>query len=201
MSMQGIALAAGADGYYTSDQAARGMADFNSNCSQCHGAQLEGGVGPSLKGTDFLGTWGTADGIYQYFSVAMPPTAPGKLGKDVYTDILAYILSVNSIPAGKTALGQDASARVAINLVAAAGSAPAAAAAPAAKAAPATGPGEGAMPQAFTFGKPLPTLQPDGSIAQIAPATKAGTAKPKAKPAVPQAFTFGKPLPGAPAAK
>jgi hypothetical protein len=197
MSMQGIALAAGADGYYTPDQAARGMADFNSNCSQCHGAQLEGGVGPSLKGTDFLGTWGTADGIYQYFSVAMPPTAPGKLGTDVYTDILAYILSVNTIPAGKTALGQDASARVAINLVAAA--AKSAPAAPAAKAAAATGPGEGVMPQAFTYGKPLPTLQPDGSIAQIGPAPKAGTAK--AKPAMPQAFTFGKPLPGAPAAK
>jgi hypothetical protein len=193
--MQGIALAAGADGYYTSAQAARGMADFNSNCSQCHGAQLEGGVAPSLKGTDVLGTWGTADGMYKYFSVAMPPTAPGKLGADVYTDILAYILSANGIAAGNTELPKDEKGRAAINLVAAAKAAPPTAAA--AQASTAVGPGQGAMPQAFTFGKPLPTVQPDGSVAEIAPHSTAAAAK----PAVPQAFTAGKKLPtAAPAA-
>ena len=193
-----------ADGYYTADQAAAGQTAYNSNCSSCHGADLNGGVGPALAGADIRGTWGTAAGLYDFFSVAMPPTAPGKLGADVYTQILAYILSKNGIPAGTKPLPNDPAARAAINLVAASTEGQAApAAGAAANAAPAAAKPAGndafqqanasAMPQAFTWGTSLPTVQPDGSIkpAAVGKPTFNNSAK------MPQAFTWGKQLPKA----
>lgn len=163
VTLHGGAVAA--DGHFTAEQATRGQQQYNSNCGSCHGMQLEGGVGPALKGLDFLGNWGTAGGIYDYFSVAMPPTAPGKLGAPVYTDILAYILSANGLAAGSQELTADPAVMNAINLTEAAaanaGATPAAGAAPAqtAEAAP--------VPQAFTFGKALPTMQTDGTIKDV----------------------------------
>lgn len=191
-----------ADGYYTADQAAAGQTAYNSNCSACHGTDLNGGVGPALVGEDIRGTWGTAAGLYDFFSVAMPPTAPGKLGADVYTQILAYILSKNGIPAGTKPLPNDPGARAAINLVAAAtqtqttpaaaagGAAPAAAAKPAGND-PFQQANASAMPQAFTWGTSLPTVQSDGSIkpASAGQPTFNNNAK------MPQAFTWGKQLP------
>lgn len=162
LALHGSAVAA--DGHFTAEQAARGQTQYNSNCGSCHGMQLEGGVGPTLKGTDFLGNWGTAGGIYDYFSVAMPPTAPGKLGAAVYTDILAYILSANGLAAGSEELPADPAVMNAINLTEAAAAnagnaAPTATTAEAAPAAP--------VPQAFTFGKALPTKQPDGTVKDV----------------------------------
>jgi S-disulfanyl-L-cysteine oxidoreductase SoxD len=143
-----------------------------------------------LKGVNFLGNWGTADGLYKYFSVAMPPTAPGKLGQDVYTEILAYILRENDLPAGDKELAQDRAARASINLSAA--STPTADARPSASAQaanPMSGPGR--TPQAFTWNKPLPTLQASGEIV-----LDVSTPKSKSGEAVHQAFTWGKKLPG-----
>jgi mono/diheme cytochrome c family protein len=167
---------------YTADQAQQGMTQYQSNCSQCHGPQLEGIDAPSLKGADFRSNWQTAGGVHDYFSVAMPPTAPGKLGEDVYLNILAYIMQENGIPASDTPLVNDPAKLNAIDLVALA-QAQAPATAPA-DAAPAT-----AVPQAFTWGKTLPSVaQPGaaGDVSQAAPATE-----------VPQAFTWGKTLPTA----
>lgn len=164
IGLTGSALAV--DGHFTAEQATRGQQQFNSNCGSCHGMQLEGGVGPALKGVDFLGNWGTAGGIYDYFSVAMPPTAPGKLGTPVYVDILAYILSTNGLAAGSEELTADPAVMNAINLTEAAaanaGAAPAADASQTAEAAPAA-----PVPQAFTFGKSLPTKQTDGTIKDV----------------------------------
>jgi len=162
-ALQGSAIAA--DGHFTAEQAARGQTQYNSNCGSCHGMQLEGGVGPTLKGVDFLGNWGTAGGIYDYFSVAMPPTAPGKLGEDVYVDILAYILSVNGLAAGSEEMTADASVMNAINLTEAAAANAGAASAQTATTAEVQF--EGPVPQAFTFGKSLPTKQPDGSVQDV----------------------------------
>lgn len=162
IGLHGGALAA--DGHFTAEQAASGQTQYSSNCGSCHGAQLEGGVGPALKGVDFLGNWGTAGGIYDYFSVAMPPTAPGKLGEDVYLQILAHILAVNGLAAGSEPLTADPAVLNSINLVEAAASNTAAA--PAAPATTETAAAE-PVPQAFTWGKSLPTKQPDGSIKDV----------------------------------
>lgn len=200
-----ISPALAADGYFTADQAAAGEAAFNSNCASCHGQDLNGGVGPALAGPDVMGTWGTAGGLYDFFSVAMPPTAPGQLGAETYTNILAYIMSKNGIPAGTTPLADSKEARAAINLVAAAASAPkapAAGAAPAAAAAPAAPPATGVagdiqtaakspMPQAFTWGRSLPTVGPGGNVKQVSAAPQTFNEH----AAMPQAFTWGKDLP------
>jgi len=163
VTLHGGAVAA--DGHFTAEQATRGQTQFNSNCGSCHGMQLEGGVGPALKGVDFLGNWGTAGGIYDYFSVAMPPTAPGKLGEAVYVDILAYILSANGLAAGSEELTADPTVLGAINLTEAA-AANAGAAAPAADATTETA-NAVPVPQAFTWGKSLPTKQTDGTIKDV----------------------------------
>ena len=182
--------AAAADGFYTTQQAERGHTDYIANCSQCHGDKLQGNVGPSLIGTDFLGTWGTADDIYKYFSVAMPPQAPGKLGDAVYTDILSYILSVNNVPAGSKELPQDAATRKSINLAQSAGkpintggnatttsNAPNQTV-PTDNSQSAQASATNTMPQAFTYGKPLPTVQPDGSIKNVPAKPGGGSANP-----------------------
>jgi mono/diheme cytochrome c family protein len=40
-------------GWYTVEQAAAGKKPYQAQCANCHGTKLEGGAGPSLKGT----TW------------------------------------------------------------------------------------------------------------------------------------------------
>jgi len=183
----GAAIAQDSKGYYTQEQADHGKALFDANCAQCHGQNLEGIEAPGLAGPDVMGNWATAQGMYDYFSVAMPPTAPGKLGDDNYVDIMAYILKVNGAPAGDAALTKDALPSV--DLVAA--TAQAAPAQPAAGAAatpaPAADAGATKVPQSFTWGKQLPTVGGADS-GQAAPAQPA-------QPKVPQSYTWGKDLP------
>ena len=187
------ALAAG----FTAEQAAEGKGLYDSNCAQCHGFQLEGPDAPGLAGRDVMQNWDTAGGLYDFISVAMPPSAPGLLGEDTYVKIVSYIMSFNGAQPGDTAMTADPDLLASISLPeeTAAGAAgdPSAAldaggapvtAEPAAPAAPET-----AVPQAFTWGKQLP-----GGPAPAAPAPAAAAA---AEPTVPQAFTWGKPLPGA----
>ena len=187
------AMAAG----FTAEQAAEGKTLYDSNCAQCHGFQLEGPDAPGLAGPDVMQNWATAGGIYDFISVAMPPSAPGLLGEDNYIKIVSYIMSFNGAQPGDTPMTTDPELLASISLPeeTAAGAAgdPSAAldaggapvtAEPAAPPAPET-----AVPQAFTWGKQLP-----GGPAPAAPAPAAAAS---AQPAVPQAFTWGKPLPGA----
>lgn len=178
----------------TADQQARGANTFTAQCSKCHGANLQGVEAPALVGPDVMQQWGTAGAIFDYFSHAMPPNAPGSLPQSDYVDILAHILAVNGFAAGTTELTADMAQLNAISLAGA--TTPTQQAAPAAPATPAA-PAETVdlttltssdVPQAFTFGKTLP------SVDTAAPAAPAQTTAP-ATPAVPQAFTFGKDLP------
>ncbi|MET3901018.1 mono/diheme cytochrome c family protein [Devosia sp. UYZn731] len=189
------ALSAGSAmaGNFTAEQAAAGQTAFNSNCSQCHGRNLEGIEAPALVGPDVMQNWDTAGGLYDFISVAMPPSAPGKLGEETYVNIIAYILQFNgatpddkpltsdrdyaiSLP-GETAAGAASVAAAALD----AGGAAAPAADAAAPAAPVT-----AVPQAFTWGKQLPG-GPAPAEQAAAPAAATST--------IPQAFTWGKQLP------
>jgi hypothetical protein len=173
------ALAQDSTGYFTAEQAQRGAATYNANCSQCHGRNLEGVEAPALSGVDVMGNWGTAQGMYDYFSVAMPANAPGQLGQQAYLDIMAHILQFNGAPAGDKELTLADLPN--INLVeatsagASASSSSSSSSAAASSSAPASN-----LPQAFTFGKQLPTVS-----SQSTPPT----------PSVPQAFTYGKQLP------
>jgi mono/diheme cytochrome c family protein len=93
---------------YTNAQASQGASLYASTCATCHGAQLEGGVGPPLKGPNIttLGekTHLSVGDMFSYITSNMPLNAPGSLSKDEYVKIMAYILKNNGYPAGSKPL-------------------------------------------------------------------------------------------------
>ncbi|HTZ56757.1 MAG TPA: cytochrome c [Acidobacteriaceae bacterium] len=99
-----------ADGIYTADQAKRGEALFKKQCSSCHGEALDGvGPYPALSGDEFLSKYEGQPTVtlYDMIQKLMPATAPGSLSRPEAADLLAYILSFNKFPAGKTELPSD----------------------------------------------------------------------------------------------
>lgn len=97
------------DGVYTDAQMKRGDAIYVRECSTCHGATLKGGEGsPALTGPDFSASWDgrTLGDLFEKIRQTMPapPEQPGKLTAQQNADVVAYILSVNSFPAGATEL-------------------------------------------------------------------------------------------------
>lgn len=187
LMITGPSLAAG----FTAEQAAAGQTAYNSQCAQCHGRQLEGPDAPGIAGQDVMQNWDSAGGLYDFISVAMPPSAPGLLGEETYLNIVAYIMKFNGAEPGDAPLTADPDLLYSVSLAAetAAGAASMAAAAadagaPAADAAPSEAT---SVPQAFTWGKQLP-----GGAEPPAAAPSAAT-----KSSVPQAFTWGQQLPAA----
>ena len=95
------------DGVYTSGQAKRGEALYQSNCASCHGTALNGGESaPPLTGGEFTSNWNglTLGDLFERIRVSMPADSPGKLTREQDADILAFMLSVNQFPAGSTEL-------------------------------------------------------------------------------------------------
>lgn len=94
-------------GYYTLDQAQAGVDIYQKKCASCHGDQMEGYIGPSLRGHAFqvISTRQTsADRLLLIISRNEPEDDPGSLSDEEDSDVLAYILQVNGYPAGKTKL-------------------------------------------------------------------------------------------------
>lgn len=93
---------------YSSAQAASGGKAYAANCASCHGANLEGGVGPALSGPNLKtlskNTKLTVHDLFTFMSQQMPMNAPGSLPKDQYVAIMAYVLKFNGYPAGSKAL-------------------------------------------------------------------------------------------------
>jgi mono/diheme cytochrome c family protein len=95
------------DGVYTEDQAKRGEETYKKECASCHGDTLVGGGGAApLTGGNFLSNWNglTLGDLYDRIRKTMPQGSPGKLNKQQDADVLAYLLSFNKFPAGKTEL-------------------------------------------------------------------------------------------------
>ena len=95
------------DGVYTEDQAKRGETIYQKECAACHGAVLTGGESaPPLTGGPFLANWNglTMGDLFDRIRKTMPQTNPGRLTRQQDADILAFMLSVNKFPAGKTEL-------------------------------------------------------------------------------------------------
>ena len=104
------AQAAPGDGIYSADQAHRGEDLYKKQCTACHGEALDGaGPYPPLSGDEFLSkyTGKPASNVYDMIQKLMPATAPGTLTRPQAADLLAYILSFNKFPAGKTDLPND----------------------------------------------------------------------------------------------
>src|SRR5947208_12229751 len=98
------------DGVYTEAQAKRGAAGYAEQCASCHGDQLTGGeMSPPLAGGDFLSNWNglTMGDLFERIRKSMPGNSPGSLSREVNADITAYMLSVNSFPAGEKELGTN----------------------------------------------------------------------------------------------
>lgn len=90
---------------YSPEQAERGKKRFISDCAECHGETLNGGLngGPPLRGLDFdskFAEGAPASSIFLFMSNLMPPDSPGRFSPDAYTDVLAYILRVNGYQPG-----------------------------------------------------------------------------------------------------
>jgi cytochrome c len=95
------------DGVYTEEHAKRGEAVYQKECGVCHGAQLTGGESaPPLSGGVFLANWNglTMADLFDRIRKTMPQTAPGRLTRQQDADVLAFMLSINKFPAGKTDL-------------------------------------------------------------------------------------------------
>lgn len=101
------------NGVYSEAQAYRGEKVADTTCIGCHGPRLDGGdSGPKLVGDLFLSGW-TSQSVGELFAwlqEAMPAEAPGTLSKDETAAVLAYILQLNKIPAGKADLPTDRAA-------------------------------------------------------------------------------------------
>lgn len=113
LAVSAVALAQSAlstrDGVYTDAQAEQGHALYTRQCSMCHGAKLQGmGQNPALTGQGFLQNWTgqTLADLYTQLHATMPATKPGSLQPDEVAQLIAYILSANHYPAGKTELPQ-----------------------------------------------------------------------------------------------
>src|SRR5262245_60856092 len=98
------------NGVYTSEQATRGGALYRSKCAECHGDDYEGREqAPALAGSAFGQRWdgATLRKLFERME-EMPPDDPkARLQPKQYVDILAFLLSVNSVPAGKAELVAD----------------------------------------------------------------------------------------------
>jgi len=95
------------DGVYTEEQAKRGEPLYRKECASCHGEVLTGGESaPPLTGGAFLANWNglTVGDLFDRIRKTMPQSTPGRLTRQQDSDILAFMLSANKFPAGKTEL-------------------------------------------------------------------------------------------------
>lgn len=95
------------DGVYTEEQARRGEPVYQKECAACHGAVLTGGESaPALTGGVFQSNWNglTLGDLFDRIRKTMPQSKPGSLTRQQDADILAFMLSINKFPAGKTEL-------------------------------------------------------------------------------------------------
>ncbi|HUR47916.1 MAG TPA: cytochrome c [Acidimicrobiales bacterium] len=100
------------DGVYTEAQAKNGEAVYFSQCVTCHGEDFAGREqAPALAGLGFMEKWNRATVRKLFEKVEqMPPTQPKSLAAQDYVDAVAYLLSVNELPAGPAALPNDRAA-------------------------------------------------------------------------------------------
>jgi mono/diheme cytochrome c family protein len=92
-------------GVYTNKQAASGRETYQLSCVACH-------TPASHTGPAFSETWTGRPlwELYQYVSNLMPKNEPGSLFPEEYAGVVAYLLKMNGMPAGKEELLADPAA-------------------------------------------------------------------------------------------
>jgi|SRR5580700_3545476 len=109
------------DGVFTEEQARRGENISKEECVRCHGQGLSGGEeAPPLAGAGFVANWNgsTMGDLFERIRISMPTDAPGRLTRQENADVLAYILSLNKFPAGKSELDRQSEVLKQIKFVA-----------------------------------------------------------------------------------
>jgi len=91
-----------ADGVYTIAQANLGRDIFAGACQSCHTPTVH--AGPPFRGKWFGRTLGD---LFGYLRREMPQTDPGSLSDEEYSLVIAYLLRINRMPAGDSALAGD----------------------------------------------------------------------------------------------
>ncbi len=90
-------------GVFTVAQAARGGEIYTVSCAQCHTMAQHSGGG-------FAAAWNGRRlvDLYEIIRGTMPLDNPGGLSDQEYIDVVAYMLQLNGVPAGKAPLPADA---------------------------------------------------------------------------------------------
>jgi mono/diheme cytochrome c family protein len=100
------------DGVYTEEQAKRGEALYFERCVRCHGPSYMGGSDGAqpLIGSTFNGNWNNVglDQMLDRVRLSMPQDKPASMSRQQTADAIAFLLSINKIPAGKTELPREA---------------------------------------------------------------------------------------------
>jgi mono/diheme cytochrome c family protein len=111
---------AGSTAAYTAAQATQGKTVYAGQCASCHGAALQGNIGPALKGKSFQQMAAaqqlTAASLLAVISASMPKDNPGGLSPAQYGQVTAYILRQGGYPAGRHQLTAKASQAKALSL-------------------------------------------------------------------------------------
>ncbi len=101
-----------ASGIFTLAQAARGKNVYLGMCRSCHTVE-------SHTGATFAKWWNgkQLSVLFSWISTQMPKNDPGSLAPDDVADVTAYILKMNTFPAGKAELPPDSAALSTIRIV------------------------------------------------------------------------------------
>ena len=98
------------DAVYSSGQASRGQALFQSICTTCHAPDR-------FTGDEFVSAFSGKPLVELFKAVqTMPEDNPGSLNGQQYADVMAYFLSLNKYPAGSDELKGEADALTQIQM-------------------------------------------------------------------------------------
>jgi alcohol dehydrogenase (cytochrome c) len=113
-ALAGLGGAALAQAGAGAQQAANGEALYAQDCAACHGANLEGQIGPTLSDASFKAKWdGRTQELAEYIRTSMPPGRGGSLSPEQYAAITGVVLAKNGISTGSSSAGA-AQARTAV---------------------------------------------------------------------------------------
>jgi mono/diheme cytochrome c family protein len=98
-------------GVYNQPQALRGEDVYVAYCKQCHTPQ-------SHTGPVFIATWHgrKLSELFSFIKERMPKNEPASLSDEEYVDVMAYLLKLNQMPAGRTEVAPDAAKLSAIRI-------------------------------------------------------------------------------------
>jgi len=95
---------------YSASQAARGEQTYMSTCVSCHPPA-------TYKGAVFLNWQGRSlRDLLEFLSEKMPKNDPGSLSAKEYTQVMAFLLKINGMPAGRLDLPADPAALKSITI-------------------------------------------------------------------------------------